>query len=72
MMKKVSLFLDGTDSSSSDAGDGLIMEDSLRVRDGMVIVLEENNVFLSEGHIPLSNYTLNSTSVITRGSCTFS
>jgi len=61
------IVLNGTDSSASDAGDGLIMEDSLRVRDGMVIVLEENNVFLSEGQIPLSNFTLNSTSVITKG-----
>ena len=43
------------------------MEDSLRVRDGMVIELEESKVFTSEGHIPLSNYTLNSSSVITRG-----
>ena len=43
------------------------MEESLRVRDGMVIELEESNVFLSEGHIPLSNYTLNSTSIITKG-----
>jgi hypothetical protein len=61
------IVLNGTDSSSSDAGDGLIMEESLRVRDGMVIELEESNVFLSEGHIPLSNYTLNSTSIITKG-----
>ena len=61
------IVLNGTDSSASDAGDGLIMEDSLRVRDGMVLVLEENKAILSEGHIPLSNFTLNSTSVITKG-----
>ena len=61
------IVLNGTDTASSDAGDGLSMEDSLRVRDGVVITLEENNVFASEGHIPLSNYTLNSTSIITKG-----
>ena len=61
------IVLNGTDTALSDAGDGLSMEDSLRVRDGVVITLEENNVFASEGHIPLSNYTLNSTSVITKG-----
>ena len=33
----------------------------------VVIELEESKVFTSEGHIPLSNYTLNSTSIITRG-----
>ena len=32
-----------------------------------MVLLEESNVFTSEGHIPLSNYTLNSTSVITKG-----
>ncbi len=61
------IVLNGTDSSASDAGDGLIMEDSLRVRDGMVLVLEENKAILSEGQIPLSNFTLNSTSIITKG-----
>jgi hypothetical protein len=61
------IVLNATDTSASDAGDGFIMEDSLRVRDTAIFVLEENNVFASEGHIPLSNYTLNSTSVITKG-----
>ena len=67
MMKKVLLVLNGTDSSLSDAGDSLDLEDELRIRNVDVVLLEENNVFTSEGHIPLSNYTLNSTSIITRG-----
>ena len=61
------IILDATDSSLSDAGDSLDLEDELRIRNVDVVLLEENNVFVSEGHIPLSNYTLNSTSVITRG-----
>ena len=61
------IILDATDSSLSDAGDSLDLEDELKIRNVDVVLLEENNVFVSEGHIPLSNYTLNSTSVITRG-----
>ena len=61
------IILDATDSSLSDAGDSLDLEDELRIRNVDVVLLEENNVFASEGHIPLSNYTLNSTSVITKG-----
>jgi hypothetical protein len=61
------IILDATDSSLSDAGDSLDLEDELRIRNVDVVLLEENNVFTSEGHIPLSNYTLNSTSIITRG-----
>jgi len=61
------IILDATDSSLSDAGDSIDLEDELRLRNVDVVLLEESNVFTSEGHIPLSNYTLNSTSVITKG-----
>ena len=61
------IILDATDTSLSDAGDSLDLEDELRIRNVDVVLLEENNVFVSEGHIPLSNYTLNSTNVITKG-----
>jgi hypothetical protein len=61
------IILDATDSSLSDAGDSLDLEDELRIRNVDVVLLEESKVFLSEGHIPLSNYTLNSTSIITKG-----
>ena len=61
------IILNASDDIGTDAGDSLIVEDELRIRNVDIVLLEENSVFTSEGHIPLSNYTLNSTSVITRG-----
>jgi len=55
------------DINVTDIGNKLDLEDELRIRNVDVVLLEENNVFASEGHIPLSNYTLNSTNIITRG-----
>ena len=49
------IILDATDSSLSDAGDSLDLEDELKIRNVDVVLLEENNVFLSEGHIPYKN-----------------
>ena len=61
------IILDATDSSGSDAGDKIDLEDSLRLRNVDVVLLETHKIIRSRGHIPESNYTLNSTSVITKG-----
>ncbi len=61
------IILDATDSNGSNAGDKINLEDSLRLRNIDVILLETHKLIRSRGHIPESNYTLNSTSVITKG-----
>jgi len=61
------IILNATDSSDSDAGDKIDLEDSLRLRNVDVVLLETHKLIRSRGHIPESNYTLNSTSVITKG-----
>ena len=61
------IILDATDSSGSDAGDKIDLEESLRLRNVDVVLLETHKIIRSRGHIPESNYTLNSTSVITKG-----
>ena len=55
------------DGSIIGTGKGLVTEDALSIRNPKVVILEGNNSFSSKGHIPLSNYTLNSTNVITKG-----
>ena len=56
------IVLNGTDSSSSDAGFKLLLqvdEDELLLNP-RVFLMESSNIFPSEGSIPLSNFTLNS------------
>ena len=58
------IILNGTDSSSSDAGFKLLSqhdEDEI-LQNPRVFLMETSNVFPSVGSIPLSNFTLNSTS----------
>ena len=55
--------LNGTDSSSSDAGFKLLLqvdEDELLLNP-RVFLMESSNIFPSVGSIPLSNFSLNST-----------
>ena len=50
------------------AGDKINLEDFFsEIPTDYKILLEEHNVFASEGQIPVAHYTLNSTSVITKG-----
>ena len=54
--------MNGTDSSSSDAGFKLLLqvdEDELLLNP-RVFLMESSNIFPSVGSIPLSNFTLNS------------
>ena len=58
------IILNGTDSSSSDAGFKLlaqINEDEV-LQNPRVFLMESSDIFPSVGSIPLSNFTLNSTS----------
>ena len=62
------IILNGTDSSSTDANDKIELEDFFNENPtDYKILLEEHNVFAAEGQIPVAHYTLNSTSVITKG-----
>jgi len=61
------IILDATDSSSSNAGDFVNLEDFHREREDGNILLETHNVFPSRGHIPLSNFSINSSSKVTAG-----
>ena len=54
-----SIILDGTDSSSTDAGDKVGLETSGRVVNPN-IALETNVILANEGQIPFANWTLNS------------
>ena len=58
------IILNGTDSSSSDAGFKLLAqidEDEI-LQNPRVFLMESSDIFPSVGSIPLSNFTLNSTS----------
>ena len=62
------IILNGTDSSSTDANDKIELEDFFNENPtDYKILLEQHNVFAAEGQIPVAHYTLNSTSVITKG-----
>ena len=62
------IVLDGTDSSASDAGDKLDLEEFFDAAPtDHKVLLEEHKVFTNEGQIPAANYRLNSTKVITKG-----
>ena len=62
------IILNGTDASSTDANDKINLEDFFTESPtDYKILLEEHNVFAAEGQIPVAHYTLNSTSVITKG-----
>jgi len=61
------IILNGTDSSGTNAGDFLVHEDFHNYRTPARLLSETHNVFASEGHIPLSNYRLNSSSKVTVG-----
>ena len=62
------IILNGTDASSTDANDKINLEDFFNENPtDYKILLEEHNVFAAEGQIPVAHYTLNSTSVITKG-----
>ena len=64
------ILLDGTDSSGSDSGDNIEIE-GFTIVDGISnpigLVYEDHNIFTSIGEIPSSNYSLNSSNVITKG-----
>ena len=61
------IILDGTDSSGSNAGDFLVHEAFHDYREPARLLSEFHNVFASEGHIPLANFRLNSSSKVTVG-----
>ena len=61
------IILNGTDSLGSNAGYNIILEDFHREEPNDAVVFEDHSVIASEGHIPVANYTLNSTNVITKG-----
>ena len=61
------IILNGTDSSGNNAGDNIILEVFHRIEPNDAVVFEDHSVIASEGHIPVANYTLNSTNVITKG-----
>ncbi|MAG48192.1 hypothetical protein CMO86_00435, partial [Candidatus Woesearchaeota archaeon] len=61
------IILDATDSSSSNAGDFVNLEDFHSSRRGASLLLETHNVFPSRGHIPLSNFSINSSNKVTAG-----
>lgn len=58
------IILNGTDSSSSDAGFKLLsqLDEDEILQNPRIFLMETSNVFPSVGSIPLSNFTLNSTS----------
>ena len=60
--------LDGTDSSGTNTGDKLDLEEFFdEYPTDHKVLLEEHRVFTNEGQIPAANYRLNSTKVITKG-----
>ena len=61
------IILNGTDSSGNNAGHNIILEDFHRIEPNDAVVFEDHSVIASEGHIPVANYTLNSSNVITKG-----
>ena len=61
------IILDGTDSSGTNAGDFLVYEHSSDYKKPARLLSEFHNVFASEGHIPLANFRLNSSSKVTIG-----
>ena len=61
------IILNGTDSSGNNAGHNIILELFHRIEPNDAVVFEDHSVIASEGHIPVVNYTLNSTNVITKG-----
>ena len=61
------ILLDGTDNSSGNAGDNIILEDFFKIERAENLVYEDHNIFSSIGKIPVSNFTLNSSNVITKG-----
>ena len=61
------IILNGTDSSGTNAGDFLVHEHSSDYKKPARLLSEFHNVFASEGHIPLANFRLNSSSKVTVG-----
>ena len=61
------IILNGTDSSGTNAGDFLVHEHSSDYKKPARLLSEFHNVFASEGHIPLANFRLNSSSKVTIG-----
>ncbi len=61
------ILLDGTDNSSGNAGDNIILEDFHKIVQFEELVFEDHNIFSSIGQIPLANFSLNSSNVITKG-----
>ena len=51
----------------ADAGDFVNLEDFHSSREDANILLETHNVFPSRGHIPLSNFSINSSNKVTAG-----
>ena len=50
----------GFDDPLPNAGDKVLLEDSLRTDTPSELVLEATNIITSEGQIPIENWTLNS------------
>ena len=50
----------GFDDPLPNAGDKVLLEDSLRTNTSSELLLESTNIITSEGQIPIENWTLNS------------
>ena len=61
------IVFDSTDSAGTGDGSRALLEDFYDIVGDNKVLLEEHNVFSNEGQIPIANYRLNSTSVITKG-----
>ena len=61
------IVFDSTDSVGTGDGSRTLLEDFYDQVGDNKVLLEEHNVFFNEGQIPIANYRLNSTNVITKG-----
>ena len=61
------ILFDSIDAAGTGDGSRALLEDFYDIVGDNKVLLEEHNVFSNEGQIPIANYRLNSTSVITKG-----
>ena len=61
------IVFDSTDSVGTGDGSRTLLEDFYDQVGDNKVLLEEHNIFSNEGEIPIANYRLNSTNVITKG-----
>ena len=61
------IVFDSTDAAGTGDGSRALLEDFYDIVGDNKVLLEEHNVFFTEGQIPIDNYRLNSTNVITKG-----